>query len=245
MPLRSLLHGGAGGGLDVRSSDEDVVARLLAVAADLGRACRRGSPSAEDRDDAGLARAVLAGPVDVGVAEDLRLEAVDDPVVVEVLLDRELRAAVGRDGVGRMATRARDGRPRARRRARRRSRRRGRAATPARRQASKSFRAPEDVGARVVERDRRRCGAGRSAPRDATRSRSSPRAATARGRLRRCRPGRSARPRGAFSRLPVERSSTTTTRWPSARCRARHVRPDESGAAGDENVHRSFRVGRR
>ena len=37
---------------------------------------------------------------------------------------------------------------------------------------------------------------------------------------------------------PVERSSTTTTRWPSARCRLRHVRADEARAAGDEDVHR-------
>src|SRR6266540_4102073 len=82
-------------------ADVDVVARLLAVAADLwSPALQNGFR--EDRDDARLAGAVLSRPVDVGVAEDLDLEAVDDAVVVQVLLDRELGATVGRDGIGRM-----------------------------------------------------------------------------------------------------------------------------------------------
>ena len=68
---------------------------------------RRRLRSRENRAGAGVVDrrehvVVLPRAVDVGVPEDLRLEAVDDAVVMQVLLDRELGATVGRDGIGRM-----------------------------------------------------------------------------------------------------------------------------------------------
>src|SRR5262249_58429676 len=94
---------GAGGGLD-EVADVDVVARLLAVAVDL-EGPRAEHRLGEDRDDAGLPGSVLPRPVDVAIPEDLGPQAVDDLVIVHVLLDRKLRAAVRRDGVGRMGLR--------------------------------------------------------------------------------------------------------------------------------------------
>src|SRR5262245_47567549 len=91
---------GAGGRLD-EVADVDVIAGLPAVAADF-RAPSGQDRLAEDRDDSGLAHAVLAGSVDVSVAEDLGLESVDYLVVVEVFLDRKLGAAVRRDRVRRV-----------------------------------------------------------------------------------------------------------------------------------------------
>src|SRR5437762_4408535 len=56
-------------------ADEHVVARLAAVAVDR-RAPAVHQPAAEDGDDAGLAERVLAGPVDVAVAQRHGAEAV-------------------------------------------------------------------------------------------------------------------------------------------------------------------------
>ena len=110
-------------------ADVHVVARLPAVAADL-RAAAGEDRLGEDRDDARFARAVLPRAVDVGVAEDLGLEAVHDACssggTSRSRASRSRRATPGWSG----GSRARAGRPRARRRARRRSRRTGRGACP-------------------------------------------------------------------------------------------------------------------
>ena len=76
-----------------------------------GSACRRRrcagvSPAEEflrqDRDDSGLALGVLPRAVDVGVAQDHRLEIADPAEGFEVLLEGELGAAVGRIRRGRV-----------------------------------------------------------------------------------------------------------------------------------------------
>ena len=72
-----------------------VVARLQAVAEDARRLAAQ-QPLGEDGDDAGLALGVLARAVDVGVAQDQRLEVAEAAVGEQVELDGELAAAVGR-----------------------------------------------------------------------------------------------------------------------------------------------------
>ena len=86
-------------GREVRGDDVvdvDEVARLLAAAVD-----RRLLPveqlRREDRHDARLAMRVLPRTVDVRVSQRDRRKSAHDAVVVQVVLDRELRAAVRRE----------------------------------------------------------------------------------------------------------------------------------------------------
>src|ERR687895_2852251 len=75
-------------------ADVDVVARLPPVAEDGGPLAVE-ELAAEDGDDAGLAEGVLAGAVDVAVAERDGGEAVEPGEELAVLLGAELAQAVG------------------------------------------------------------------------------------------------------------------------------------------------------
>src|SRR5262249_52926806 len=75
-------------------SNVDVVAGLISVAANFGRASTQDRLR-KDRDDSRLSHSVLTRTVHIGIPEHLGLESVDDLVVVEVVLDRELGATVG------------------------------------------------------------------------------------------------------------------------------------------------------
>src|SRR2546425_5619903 len=86
--------------------DVDVVPRLLAVAVD--DALDSGEePGAEDRDDAGLARGILARAIDVREPERQRRRPRESRPALEVALTGELRHAVRRGGPRRMLLRSR------------------------------------------------------------------------------------------------------------------------------------------
>ena len=90
----------------------------------------------------------------------------------------------------------------------------------------------DDVHRGVVVGPRDRGHARRPAPRGGRRRR------RRRGRARRgCRARRTSPRRSRFSRLPVERSSTTTTSSPRSTSAVDEVRPDEPGATGHDRPH--------
>src|SRR5881628_2024341 len=81
--------------------DEDVVARLVAVAVDETRLAGE-QPMTEDRDDAGLAVRILTWAVDVGQAKRERRAPRQSRPALEVAFGGDLRDSVGRCGPGRV-----------------------------------------------------------------------------------------------------------------------------------------------
>src|SRR5262245_49158430 len=82
-------------------SDVDVVARLLPVAVDDARLAGE-EPRREDGNDAGLARRILAGSVDVRQAQGQRAAARHSGPAFQISLGGDLRHSIGRRGLQRM-----------------------------------------------------------------------------------------------------------------------------------------------
>jgi hypothetical protein len=88
-----MLSGQVGSG---RISDMQHVSRLLAVAV-YGHGLSRQHPAGQDRDHPALLRdEVLAGTVDVCIAQDGELESKSSIERAEVLLETELARPIGR-----------------------------------------------------------------------------------------------------------------------------------------------------